>query len=108
MVQPYGLVLTKRTHKLQLVQNFAARIVTNKKKFDHITPVLKELKWLPVAETNIILYRDTVMAYKCLSDKLTISKCSDVHNLATRHCSDLQIPKCRTTLALMLIHLQGN
>ena len=73
MVQPYGLVLTKRTHKLQLVQNFAARIVTSKKKFDHITPVLKELKWLPVTETNIILYRDTVMAYKCLSDKLTIS-----------------------------------
>ena len=31
--------------KLQLVQNFAARIVTNTNKFDHITPVLRELQW---------------------------------------------------------------
>ena len=31
--------------KLQLVQNFAARLVTNTKKFDHVTPVLRELRW---------------------------------------------------------------
>ncbi len=35
--------------KLQCVQNFAARIVTGTKKFEHITPILKDLKWLPVA-----------------------------------------------------------
>lgn len=34
--------------KLQLVQNFAARIVTGTRKFDHVTPALKELRWLPV------------------------------------------------------------
>ena len=39
---------TKRNvAKLQQVQNFAARIVDNKKKFEHITPTLKALKWLP-------------------------------------------------------------
>jgi hypothetical protein len=32
--------------KLQSVQNFAARIVSGRRKFDHITPVLKELRWL--------------------------------------------------------------
>ena len=31
--------------KLQLVQNVAARLVTNSKKFDHVTPVLRELRW---------------------------------------------------------------
>ena len=30
--------------KLQSIQNFAARIATNTRKYDHITPVLKELK----------------------------------------------------------------
>ena len=35
-------------HKLQLMQNFAARILTNTRKFDHITPVLKELGWLTI------------------------------------------------------------
>ena len=34
--------------KLQAVQNFAARMVSNTRKFDHVTPVLKELRWLPV------------------------------------------------------------
>ena len=29
--------------KLQLVQNFAARVLTDTKKFDHISPVLREL-----------------------------------------------------------------
>ena len=34
--------------KLQRVQNNAARVITLTKKYDHITPVLKELHWLPV------------------------------------------------------------
>ena len=36
----------KNIKKLQNVQNFAARILTRSRKFDRITPVLKELKWL--------------------------------------------------------------
>ena len=34
--------------KLQAVQNFAARIITNSRKFDHVTPLRCELHWLPV------------------------------------------------------------
>ena len=33
--------------KLQLLQNSAARLVTRTKKRDHITPVLRELYWIP-------------------------------------------------------------
>ena len=36
-------------HKLQLIQNIAARIITGTRKYDHITPVLKSLHWLPIA-----------------------------------------------------------
>ncbi|XDV17969.1 hypothetical protein PO909_023757 [Leuciscus waleckii] len=35
-------------HRLQLVQNAAARLLTNTRKHDHITPVLYSLHWLPV------------------------------------------------------------
>ena len=31
--------------KLQYVQNFAARIICNVKKYDHITPILRNLRW---------------------------------------------------------------
>ena len=30
-------------HKLQLMQNFVGCVLTNTKKFDHITPVIHEL-----------------------------------------------------------------
>lgn len=38
----------KLLHRLQLVQNAAARLLTGTKKREHITPVLKSLHWLPV------------------------------------------------------------
>ena len=34
--------------RLQLVQNAAARLLTNTRKYDHITPILASLHWLPV------------------------------------------------------------
>ena len=34
--------------RLQLVQNTLARVVAQKSRFDHITPVVSELRWLPV------------------------------------------------------------
>jgi hypothetical protein len=46
------------------VQNFAARLVTNTRKFDLITPVLSELNWLPVNST--LNLKDAVMTFKCL------------------------------------------
>ena len=35
-------------NKLQAIQNFAVRIVTNSRKFDHNTSILKELRWMPI------------------------------------------------------------
>jgi hypothetical protein len=32
--------------KLQLIQNAKARLVTGTRKFDHISPVLRDLHWL--------------------------------------------------------------
>jgi len=36
--------------KLQAVQNAAARVVRVARKFDRITPVLRDLHWLPVRQ----------------------------------------------------------
>ena len=38
----------KTVERLQLIQNAAARILTNTRKRDHITPVLASLHWIPV------------------------------------------------------------
>lgn len=39
--------------KLQLVQNFAVRIISGTYKFEHITPSLKNLRWLPVKKAAL-------------------------------------------------------
>ena len=52
----YGLSKGLSLNRLQLVQNRAARItriVTSTKKYDHVTPSLIDLHWLPV-ESRII------------------------------------------------------
>ena len=55
--------------KLQRVQNNAARVITLTKKHNHITPVLKELHWLPVRkriEFKILLSTGVqVFAWNC-------------------------------------------
>ena len=51
--------LNKKTiSRLQLVQNAAARLLTNTRRRDHITPALASLHWLPVSfriDFNILL-----------------------------------------------------
>ena len=48
----YGLP-KGQLQKLQRVQNAAARLITNTRKYAHITPVLKSLHWLPVEQRLI-------------------------------------------------------
>ena len=52
--------------KLQLVQNAAARIVTRSSKYDHITPVLYDLHWLPVYQR--IQFKILLLTYKTIHD----------------------------------------
>lgn len=40
----------KSVHKLQLVQNAAARVITNTPRHHHISPILRQLNWLPIVE----------------------------------------------------------
>ena len=52
--------------KLQRVQNAAARIITGTRKYDHITPVLRELHWLPVKER--IDFKILLLTFKALNN----------------------------------------
>ncbi len=39
---------THLINKLKMVQNAAARVLTRTRKYDHISPVLSTLHWLPI------------------------------------------------------------
>ena len=53
-------------HRLQLVQNCAARLILCGRKFDRITPLLKELHWLPLEQR--IIFKISLVTFKALNN----------------------------------------
>ena len=54
--------------KLQGVQNFTARIVSGTRKFDHVSPALKNLRWIPV-KSHLYL-RDAILSFKSMTGQV--------------------------------------
>ena len=52
---------------IQSIINTTARLITGVRKYDHITPVLKELHWLKI--DGRIEYKVALQMYKCLSNE---------------------------------------
>ena len=51
-------------YKLQIIQNTLTRIVTNHRKYTHVTPILKQLHWLPVKYRCI--FKTAILVHKFL------------------------------------------
>ena len=56
------------TDRLQKIQNNAARLVMQKSKKDHVTPLLRKLHWLPVIFRS--KFKIAVLAYRFFHDSL--------------------------------------
>ncbi len=52
-------------NKLQMVQNAAARVLTRTRKYDHISPILSTLHWLPIKHR--IDFKILLITYKALN-----------------------------------------
>ena len=105
---------TQNINKLQSIQNFASKIVTNSRKFDQdVTPLLHQLNWLPVKQ--LLYYRDSVLTYKCFKGvvpKHLVGKRTKRSSIHARHTRkrDYYIYHC-ITLELLLAnahsHIEG-
>ena len=81
--------------RLQSVQNAAARLVTGARRRDHITPVLRQLHWLPVRQR--IDFKVTVLVYKCLhglSPPYLSDDCQLVTDAGRRHLRSADVHTC--------------
>ena len=64
-IQVYGNCNVEMLTSIQKVFNFAARILSNRRKYDHISDVLRNLEWL--TSRQLIAYFDLCMLHKVLS-----------------------------------------
>ena len=91
----------KNITRLQQVQNFAARIICKKRKYEHVSPILKQLKLLPVSET--LELRDLIFMHKILNGvaphylSSLIRKRSEVSLRTTRSSYQVHVPFARTS-----------
>ena len=83
--------------RLQRIQNAAARLILRRRKRDHVTPLLRELHWLPVRAR--IEYKVAVLAFRhfegslapCLSATLNIR--TPARSLRSAQANQLTIPR---------------
>ena len=96
----YGLPQNKIS-RLQHIQNTAARVVNVSRKSCHITPILKELHWLPVSQR--IVFKLMLIVYKCFNNiaPIYISELLKVYtpsrNLRSSNMSLLKEPTSKQT-----------
>ena len=63
--------------RLQSVQNAAARLVTGLGRREHITPVLRQLHWLP--DLKRVQFKLATLVYRSLSGTAPAYLCDECH-----------------------------
>ena len=89
--------------RLQSVQNSAARFITGARKYDHISPVLRDLHWLPLRQR--IIFKIATLMNQCLNglappypatDYISISSMPGRRHLRSATSGQLYIPRTKT------------
>ena len=98
----YSGISQSNLNKLQRIQNSLARVITDTSKYQHITPTLKKLHWLPIKQR--IDYKLCLLTYKTLTNQqptyLYNSLPFPSHSVSTRSSDSLvlSIPYVRSSL----------
>ena len=97
----WGNTAACHTQQVQKTQNFAAKVALCGNKFDHVTPYLRELKWLKMCD--MYKYELGITMKDIVSKRLpgwlfSLSKVSETHDVNTRHQHKLLVPKTRTLI----------
>lgn len=97
--------------KVQKLQNFAAKIVDGRaKKYDHVTHILKDLKWLTIKDK---IFHDTGVAiFKYLNNLhpdhlLNLPTVNNITNSSTRQQNNLFVPKVNTDNGERSLYVMG-
>jgi len=66
--------------ELHSVLNAAARLISSKRRFESVTPLLRDLHWLRVAQ--LVEYKLSVLVYRCLHNLAPEYLCDELRRVA--------------------------
>jgi len=107
-------VSSQLLQKLQVIQNAAARLITGARRCDHMTPVLRDLHWLPIRQR--ITFKTAVLAYKCqhgMAPQYLQTYCQPMsarsgrRHLRSAQTGQLCVPRTRTKFGDRSFAVQG-
>ena len=90
---------SQHIRRLQRMQNTCARLIMCRRKYDHVTPLLRELHWLPVHQR--IQFKLLVITYKALHGLAPTYICDLLHvyspsrSLRSEHSLLLTVPRTK-------------
>ena len=96
----YGTSTKTEENRIQKIINFAARVISGRKKYERISDVIKELNWLSASQ--LVQYHRTCLVHKVISTGLpeTLNACISAnahhHEHETRQSDQLRLPSIKT------------
>ena len=95
----YGTCGVTELHRVQKLLHFCARVVSGRRKYDHVSDVLRDMRWL--SAQNLFLYHRICCVRRIVESGQPSAIASMLVNAAdhgheTRHASRLRLPRIRT------------
>lgn len=107
----WGNTNANQLTKIKKLQNFAAKIIDGKaKKYDHVTHIIKDLKWLNIKDK--ITHDTGVAIYKYINNLypdylLNLSTVRNITPSNTRQQNNLFVPRANTDIGSRNISIKG-
>ena len=107
----WGMTTKEQIERVQKLQNFAARVAYGGiRKYEHITPIIKELGWLKIE--NKIEYDICIFTYKICNNLLpewlfSFPAIQEINTRSTRQSSMLYIPRTKTDMGGRAVTVKG-
>ncbi len=106
----WGMANRTQLDRVQKLQNFASKVAIGARKYDHVTPILKQLTWLKIEDN--ILYDVSVLVFKILRNYFpdwlfTLQTVGETRNILTRQINDLVVPRVTTDYGNRILTVKG-
>ena len=99
-ISVYGTCNVSQTERVQKVLNFAARVISGRRKFDHISDVLRDLEWLSARSLHryhaMTLLKRALVTGQPESLATHLVQRRHVHQRSTRQDDMLHVPGIRS------------